>query len=174
MADLVKWVATLGGPHILSPLECVAEWQGIDDSTDLGLGDVSDYARACRVQGWLGAISCGPHFDVLVLGGDIGTVGWFPDDKGGTLVTWLGCDTEEHIIKILKERYALPESLREIDEALEFETGASGSLILFDSALSGADVYSSGKTIHLEPGRHEISAAYIETPDCIIVIREIR
>jgi hypothetical protein len=54
MTDQFHLVETTGGPHIITAVENLAKWRGIEGWTgDRELEDSSDYARACRVKGWL-------------------------------------------------------------------------------------------------------------------------
>ena len=176
MIEQFRWIDTDGGPHILSPIECLKSWCGIEGSANLGPDDKSDYARACKVRGWLGKIPSGAHAEVVVLSGDVGLVTWFPnaDGDGGLLVQWLGCDSEEAILTLLSAWEALGPEDRIFAEPLKFNTGKSGTLMLFDATERGSEITSSGLKLDLPPGHYEIRAALFKNDNCEVVLREIR
>ena len=176
MVEQFRWIDTVGGPHILAPIECLASWRGIEGFADLGPDDRSDYARACKVKDWLGKIPSGANSEVVVLSGDAGAVAWFPnaDGDGGLLVQWLECDSEEAILALLSGWGALGPEERVFAEELKFETGQSGTLMLFDATERGSEIVSSGLKVGLPPGHYEMRAALFKTDNCEVVLREIR
>jgi hypothetical protein len=176
MTDRFIWVDTTGGPHILMPLEQSSTWRGTKGSTDLGPDDLSDYAAACRVgKKFLGKVRSGAGHEVVVLSGDVGPVAWFagPGGEAGVLVQWLGCDSEEAVLALLKVWHSDPLNELLYEEVLEFETGSSGSMQLFDAAESSDQRSVTGTTIRLPFGRYKIRAAYVETANCIVVLRAV-
>jgi hypothetical protein len=176
MVEQFRWIDTVGGPHILAPIECLGSWGGIEGFADLGPDDGSDYARACKVKGWLGKIPSGANSEVVVLSGDVGSVAWFrnADGDGGLLVQWLGCDGEQAILALLSGWEALGPKERIFAEALKFDTGKSGTLMLFDATVRGSEIASSGLKLDLPPGHYEMRAVLFKTDNCEVVLREIR
>ena len=163
--------------------ELLHHWRGVEgwfDHTDPR--DKSDYARACRVNGWLGTISC-HNGTAVVFSGDVGMIAWMPNpiDDSGFLVQWLGIDDEESIEPALRSE-AVASLLGSPDaETLEFETGPSGKMRLFDSAYMGDDVFGSqlrpklidSELLRLKPGRHLMRANYFKSETIMMVVREI-
>jgi len=176
MVEQFRWIDTVGGPHILAPVESLANWRGIEGFAELGPDDTSDYARACKVKDWLGKIPSGANSEVVVLSGDVGAVAWFPnaDGDGGLLVQWLGCDSEDAILVLLSDWEALFPEDRVFAGALKFDTGQSGTLMLFDATERGSEIASSNLKLDLPPGHYEIRAALFETDNCEVVLRQVR
>ena len=176
MQDQFQWVDTTGGPHVIAAVESLAKWRGIEGWIDNGLEDPSDYARACRVRNWLGKVSSGTGCEAVVLSGDRGPVAWFPDPVGdaGVLVQWIGCDSEEAAFALLRSWQATPAGERPYAEIIEFDTGISGAMRLFDSTEVAGGSGATGLTITLQPGRHKMLAVLVEAENCVAVLREIR
>lgn len=177
MANKIRWVGTTGGPHILGPVEGLAQWRGIEGWRENRRDDESDYARACRIKGWLGKVSKGAGPELVVFSGDVGPIAWFPHVNGesGTLVQVLTCDGgEEAIFALLEDREALNRNASASEEQLEFHTGKSGVLTVFDSTIPGDDAISKGLIMRLRPSHYEIVASSAETQHCAVVLREVR
>jgi hypothetical protein len=142
MTHAHKWIETNGGPHLLLAEELLNRWRGTEGwHDDKDPADQSDYARACRVaSGWLGSIPCSDG-TAVVFGGDVGPIAWMPNlvHDGGFLVQWLGIDDEQRIEPILRSEQ-LMQLLRAPEEVVEFHTGESGTMRLFDSAEPGDDL----------------------------------
>jgi len=174
MTDQFHWIGTTGGPHILAPKELLPEWRGVEGWRDNGPDDDSDYARACAITEWLGKIRCGQG-NVVVLSGDFGHTAWIPDmtDDSGVLVTWIGCDSEEAILAYLHGENLRSQNRSPNEEVLEFETGPSGVLTLFDSSEYGEKARSNRATFKLRPGHYRIVASSVQTAECIMVLRKV-
>ncbi|MGJ4927210.1 Imm21 family immunity protein [Bradyrhizobium sp. HKCCYLS2038] len=169
------WVETTGGPHLLIPAELLSDWRGIEGWSDHDdPADQSDYARACRVTNWLGAISCGQGVAV-VLSGDAGDVAWYADDRDdrGFLVQWLGVDDERLIGPALQTSQLRADLDGPEAERLEFETGVSGVMWLIDAADWGEDRRSNHLTVALRPGRYLARAMHHDSAGLLIVVREL-
>ncbi|MGJ4993458.1 Imm21 family immunity protein [Bradyrhizobium sp. HKCCYLS3077] len=176
MTRTSTWVETTGGPHLLIPAECVSDWRGIEGWSDHDdPADQSDYARACRVTNWLGAINCGQGVAV-VLSGDAGDVAWYAEDRddGGFLVQWIGVNDEGLIGPALQTSQLRADLDGPEAERLEFETGVSGVMWLIDAADSGEDRRSNHLTLALRRGRYCARAAYHRSAGLQIVVRELR
>jgi Immunity protein 21 len=175
MANARKWIDTTGGPHVLLAEELLSHWRGVEGAFDhRDPHDLSDYARACRVTSWLGTITCGTAI-ALVLSGDAGPIAWIPNasGRGGVLVQWIGVDDEQRIDIVLQSE-ELASLLASPDvETVDFDVGATGRMRLFDSADSGNDMIGDSQELRLSPGRYRMRAAYYESPELMIVVRDI-
>jgi hypothetical protein len=176
MSAEYKWIDTSGGPHLLLAEELLPFWRGIEGWRDhRDPSDASDYARACRVSSWLGAIPCHTG-EALVLSGDHGRIAWIPNthqDGGGILVQWLGVNDEASIADVLAGKEVANVLDGPSAEEVEFSTSASGVLRLFDSAERGDKLKSASEIVRLLPGRYRVRAGYFETRSIKIVVRRI-
>ncbi len=168
------WFETAGGPAALIPSEKIAGWRGIEGWEGNTPEDQSDYARACRVRDWIGKVTSSNEVDVVILSGDVRSVAWFPNERGvgGTIVRWIYSDSEDLIDLILRERPAPSEPARP-ENSLDFDTGPSGEMYLFDSAEPGLSPIFECLKLELQPGRYHLIASYVETPKCAVVLMDI-
>lgn len=170
------WIETTGGPHLLIPFEKLPFWRGIEGwRNHQGPEDQSDYARACRVNTWLGSIVCGDGA-AIVFSGDVGDVAWYASDRGdrGHFVQWLGVD-DERLIDLALRAPQLRDDLCGADaERLEFKTGTSGVMWLIDASDPGDDLQGNHLTVVLRPGKYLARAVHYESVGLAIVVREIR
>jgi hypothetical protein len=173
----MRWIDTLGGPHILLPKELLSSWRGTEGWQDnQDPLDRSDYARACRAgNSWLSMIPCGDG-QALILGGDDGLVAWLPlaERAGGILMQWIYA-TDEEVMVDGAFNSLVTEALNGPDiEKTELLTGPSGIMRLFDSAEPGDEIRGGYQDLTLEPGRYLVRAAYVEDPrKFATVIRQI-
>jgi hypothetical protein len=58
-------------------------------------------------------------------------------------------------------------------EALNFSTGPTGEMRLFDSAEAGDELRNESDVLRLRPGTHRMRTAYFESPGIMMVVREI-
>jgi Immunity protein 21 len=175
MGRAYRWIATTGGPHVLIAEEVVRHWRGIEGWYDhRDPNDQSDYARACRVTGWLGSIRCGQG-TALVLSGDSGDIAWFPNDRddGGHLVQWIGVDDESLIPPLLRSAKLASRLAAPTSEQIAFDSGLTGTMRLFDAGRQGADTEGGHQIIALPPGRYQMRANYFQANSLAIVVREI-
>jgi hypothetical protein len=175
MSAHFHWIDTTGGPHVLGAVECLDGWRGIEDWHPGGREDSSDYARACRVQGYLGKVlSAGA--ELVVLSGDRGPIARipYPDGGGGVLIQCLASDGDHALFALLSDWEAKDPDKRPYTENLEFDTGQSGMMALFDSTQSGSKLNPAEREIvTLRLGRYQLFAAYVETAHCVVVLREL-
>jgi hypothetical protein len=173
----LHWIETTGGPHLLAPVETLSSWRGAEGWHDSVPEDASDYARACRIKGWLGKIQSGDG-EAVVLGNEPGVVAWIPeDDTSGVLVRWIGCDSEETIFDLLASRRPNHgfDSVSKLDtESEEFDTGPSGKMTLLDSSDSGYDGMFERYTFVMRPGRYRITASYVDTDLCTLLLMDVK
>ena len=160
---------------MLLPEELLDFWRGIERCRDPNdPSDTSDYARACRVRTWLGVIPCHTG-KALVLSGDVGPVAWIADvhNGGGFLVQWIGVDDEASIRAVLSGAEIANVLADPRAEEVEFSTGASGVLRLFDSVEFGSKLRGDCEMLRLVPGSYRVRAGYFESNSLMIVIRQI-
>jgi hypothetical protein len=102
-------------------------------------------------------------------------VAWIADanEDGGVLVQWLAADDEASIDRALRSR-GLANVLESLGaEEVEFSTGASGLMRLFDSAEFGNHLQSDSESVRLPAGAYRVRAGYFETSSLMIVVRKI-
>jgi hypothetical protein len=165
-----KLIGTTGGPHLLLAEELLSYWRGTEGWHDhRDPSDNSDFARACRVNSWLGLIPCHTG-QALVLSGDVGMIAWIPGNQGGMLVQWIGINDEANIADALGSRELANVLDNAAAEQIVFSTPSSGVLRLFDAADRG-DMLHSSEVLRLAPGDYCVQAGYLETPGLMIVVR---
>ena len=174
------WVETTGGPHLLLDAELATYWRGVDgwfDNEDPS--DQSDYARACRINDWLGHAPCHTG-QALVMSGDVGPIAWWPTDvtptglsQEGYFVQWLGVDDEQEIASALRSNQVSELLQSDTAERSEFKTGETGRMLLFDAADAGAELLVDHAYIDFRPGNYKIRANYLETSTMMIVLRQV-
>jgi hypothetical protein len=170
-----RWIGTTGGPHLLIAEELLAYWRGIEGWHDHGdPKDQSDYARACRITTWLGAISCHGG-TAVVLSGDVGDIAWMPTQcgEGGFLVQWLAVDDESLIEPTLRSKDMPKIFSSSKAETLEFHSGPSGAMRLFDASELGCNLRDDSQVLALKPGKYRMRAGCFDSPRVLIIVREI-
>ena len=171
MSEILKWIDTTGGPHVLIPQELVAHWKGVTgwfDNADPH--DQSDYARACRVTSWLGMVSCGAGCAV-VLSGDVGRISWVPQTQ--LLIQCIASDGDKYVNAAVSDGSFLEAVAEAHAEEIPFSTGRSGQMCLFDSSEAGTGLRSNVENLNLCPGTHVIHAGYFESRHLSVVVRRI-
>jgi hypothetical protein len=113
--------------------------------------------------------------EIVVLSGDRGPVAWipYPDGEGGMLVQCLASDGDHALLALLSHWEAKDPDKRPYTENLEFDTGPSGMMALFDSTESGSNSSAQREIFTFRPGRYQLRAAYVETAHCVVVLREL-
>ena len=171
-----QWCETLGGPHVLLSEESQFYWRGSEGYRDhADPNDHSDYAKACRVDGWLGILDR-DGYAVLVFGGDVGPVASYQDSDEDLVyfVQWLGVDHEDEILAALDDPDIQTIFSDVNSEEVSFITGKSGHLTLLDAAEQGREVRGESAKLKLLPGRYTVRAGYLETETLIIVVRKFQ
>lgn len=171
MSEMLKWIDTTGGPHVLIPQELVFSWKGVtgwfDNADPL---DQSDYARACRVSSWLGMVSCGAG-DAVVLSGDVGAMAWLSEIQ--SLVLWIASDGENYILEAARNGKLFNVLSGSDIEELTFSTGRSGAMHLFDSSHSADAPIKEREVLLLSRGRYTIRSGYFKDEHSILVVHRI-
>jgi hypothetical protein len=137
MKTTFNWVCSAGGPLIVAPAEIARYWRGVEGwspsevQRDLADESVSDYARACGIDGYLGSLKVG-HGEALILGDEPMQTAFIPRPGGGTFVRWMYAVSEGGVLR----------ALRSVTESAWEPTPhriqvCSGGLLVFDSALPG-------------------------------------
>jgi hypothetical protein len=169
------WITSTGGPHVLIAEECLKHWRGIEGWRDNDDPiNQSSYASACRISTWLGLAKCGDG-SAVVLSGDAGDIAWFPrnDDEGGHLIQWIAIDDETQIEPLLLSLELVGMLASKEAEHIEFATGETGRMWLFDSSETGNALKDEHEILALRPGRYLIRANYYNGPALSIVVREV-
>lgn len=178
----LRWIDTVGGPHLLLAEELLSSWGGIgdyeDEEDEADPLNPSDYARACRLTDRMVSVIPCSDGHALVLAGVDGKIAWIPTlgRSGGFLAQPL------HMVDEAELRFTLLSSL--VAEALNgpgaemacFSTGPSGVMRLRDSAAAGHHLgapIAQNDVLALDPGRYQMRAAFVKTDSMKIVVREI-
>jgi hypothetical protein len=161
----LQWLDTGGGPYVLVRQADLGAWGGIRSN-----GGVSDFARACDVDDYIGIIDLDED-RALVLGDDPFPTAFMPAPAlgGGYFLRWLWGDDEEDAVSAVHR-------LRPEDwtaEDLVFDAG-DGRLSLFDSVHPGESA-PRRLDIRMGPGRYAVATANVQPhPNlCLMVHRFI-
>jgi len=163
----MNWVCSAGGPLIVASAEIARLWRGGfgRQATEAGRGpsgeSISDYARACGVDGYLGTLRVGPG-GVLVLGDEPMRTAFVSKPDGGVLTRWMYAENEADVQRAVEE---IPESVWEATPH-NIEVGQRGILV-FDAAYPGdelpptEDGWAEALWIHIElpPGVYLVDTA---------------
>jgi hypothetical protein len=119
-------------------------------------------------------IHCGDS-QALILGGEVGRVAWLPlaERAGGVLVQWIYAADEKELLDSALGPLAMDVLNSPAAEKVDFLTGPSGAMRLFDAAEIGDEITGDERTLALKPGRHHIRAAYVKSARFAMVVREI-
>ncbi|MGI5490200.1 Imm21 family immunity protein [Microtetraspora malaysiensis] len=149
---LHTWVETAGGPLIVVPKSELDHWAG-GDYNDGPVETWGDYGRACAVEGYIGLVTVGAQ-QALVLGDEPAMTTYLTTER--LFLRWAAAYSEAELVSA--GRRALAGQLDwDDDEDLNWEVREQ--VVLFDSAISGADLESDERLIiDLEPGLYRVRA----------------
>lgn len=154
----MKWIESNGGPLVLVAEELLGDWRGVEGASTGEPDGATDYDRACAVTEYVETISCGSG-RVLVFGDEPFRTSWRPRPSGGDIVRWVYSDSEQSIAAAL-DTGADDAALE--DSGIQFATGPSGTLWLFDAARPGKDVGSEALKIDVGPRVLEVATGLID------------
>lgn len=171
MDDVFRWIWTLGGPHLVAPREWVAAWGGDRGWRENAPDDPSDYARACRSLNYTSVEPNGGGV-LAVLSGVAGAVTWIPCGHGeGVIVQWVGCDSEALVQEAIADPRPFADRCEGEAEEIDFATGPSGDLVIFDSVEIGDEPFGERLSFSVRPGTYRIWSGAVEPPGCMLVVR---
>lgn len=133
----INWVCSAGGPLIVAPAEIAPHWRGAhtwspSEGRRGSAGEsVSDYARACGIDDYLGTLKVG-HGKALILGDEPMQTAFISASEGGIFVRWMWAESEDGVRRALG---AVPESAWG-PTSHRIEVAREG-LLVFDSAWPG-------------------------------------
>jgi len=141
MKGSMNWVCSAGGPLIVASAEIAPHWRGgfggrpLEGGREPSGESISDYARACGVDDYLGTLEAGPG-EVLVLGDEPMPTAFIPKPGGGVLVRWMYAENEEDARRAVEK---VPESVWKATPH-KIEVGQRGLLVIFDAACPGDEL----------------------------------
>jgi hypothetical protein len=105
--ELLNWVQTFGGPHIVLPSLLSNSWEGSNVPANGRIveanfrynptGPATDYDRACDIKNWSGIITVG-NGSAIVLGGDLTIAAYYNYDGNHYLLRWLYAPNESSLL----------------------------------------------------------------------------
>ena len=159
------WVESNGGPLLLLPEKLLSLWSGTEVPTDRhveavfrwhGGGPASDYDRACDVNEYVGILTVGAGWG-LVIGDEPLPTCWISTDWGGLLARSVYAEDDGAADGALESfPLELPWERRG-----EF-SAVSSPLRLFDSADPGGDLLMPSTLVDLQPGSYDVAWARYE------------
>lgn len=150
----MKWVNSRGGPLICAEERISVYWMGAYGLSAIGGSTQrNDYERACSTCEYLGTMACaGGH--VLALGDEPLQSSFFRTLSGNLAIArWVYAQSPDDVEKFLKGPVG---DASELTSAVSFEVG-EGPLVLFDSALRGADASARCTKADVQPGSYQVT-----------------
>lgn len=136
-SNSTKWLETTGGPLLLVSLEQSKKWKGVlGPHYDLGI-QVYDEVETMVIEG------C-PY---VLLGEEAYPTTFLKAKGGGCIVRWVYGEEDQGMWSLIRQ------SAHQLDRsnvATTITTGPSGTLLLFDSSLTGSDLGGEFREIHLD------------------------
>lgn len=121
----MEWISSEGGPLILISRKYLADWTGIE-------GD--DYDRACAIDDYAGVIRVSSSQGLVFGDEPCQTAIYYAENIGVLIVRWQWAESESSVQRFVKSLTA--EEFKTPEEEIEYRVN-NGSLLLFDSVLSG-------------------------------------
>jgi len=168
MSEHLRWIESSGSPLILLPRELIACWEGIAlpgpgravEARFRWHGDfskpASDYDRACDINDYLGLLSVGTGFGLVLNDQPLRTCWFAISDSAGLLVRWDYADDENSV------QDSLTKTPGDIWQPTEFSLEVkSGELVLFDSSHQGMEAMEACEflSILLQPGLYSVDSS---------------
>ncbi len=178
----LRWVTSLGGPLLLLPASVLKYWTGYQPTNHPAAdcisprwkgdpdGPVTDYDRACSVEGYLGLIDVGDA-EGLVLGDEPNSTTWVSADGGGLLVRWVYAEDEDGVLRSLHELCDADFGKAELSLPVP-----TSPLLLFDSASpAGQELVEEALAIQMATGIYDvITADYRPNTQTQLIIHRLR
>lgn len=136
----MNWVCSAGGPLVITSVEIAPLWRGgfgrqaPEAGREPADESINDYARACRVDDWLGTLRVGTG-EALILGDEPMPTAFVSRPDGGVLIRWMHAENEADVQRAVEE---VPESAWKATPH-KIEVGRRG-LIMFDAAYPGDEL----------------------------------
>lgn len=158
----MDWIKSAGGPLICVERDLAISWRGVASKVlNPSVEAASDYDRACAVRDYAGVISVGGG-SALILGDmPLETSIWERDDGNVLIVRLFYVDSEESVLKALRE--IDDRCFENPDESISFEIG-SGKMVIFDSAISWIEEEKKTLEFEVSPAKYLILSK-IYNPD---------
>lgn len=158
-----KWIQSDGGPLICIPMSAAHLWFGTDGTSFESAGGLSDYERACAIDGYLGLIQVRDRV-ALVLG-DMPMATSILQSRLSEIyiVRLMYMDDQEDVIDYILEHQEKFER-NEQKEIVNFESDGSG-IIIFDSAYLSSECEIESISYPLTEGTYRIDTRIIELED---------
>jgi hypothetical protein len=165
---LHTWVSTAGGPLIAIPKSELNAWAGVDDN-DGPVETWGDYGRACAVEGYIGTITVGAQ-QALVLGDEPAMTTYLATER--LFLRWAAAYSEAELVAAAKRALAAEPDWDD-DEDANWEVREA--VVLFDSAIPGAELEPDGRLIiDLEPGQYRVRATYTKDEDNWMILVQLQ
>ena len=152
----LKWIDSYGGPFLLLEVGLLDQWRGVHVKNSEILE--SDYDRACKIEDYVGLVSVGSDFGIVLGGEPLMTVWYSPEPNTGLIVRWVYAENEASVIAALAHWQNLEWEKTELKVHLR-----DGKLVLFDAACEGIDLPYKIE-IEIPAGDYQIEACHYK-PD---------
>lgn len=165
--DKLDWVNSSGGPLVLMDSGLAELWRGTIGNSGSSLA-VTDYERACLINGFIGKVDVGGG-EAIVLGDEPAQSAMVKIESGLFMVVrWVWADNEADVLKSL-EGPLLSKDFEDCGFTIALPTG---NPTLFDSALSNG-IAENGAVLITEPGKYRASTLWHRpTPNLNIIVHQ--
>jgi hypothetical protein len=164
----LTWVTSAGGPLLVAPQSALSQWMGVTDH-DGPVETWGDYGRACSVGGYIGRVAIGER-QGLVLGDEPAMTAYLPAER--LFVRWVAAYEQDELVTAARQAVR---SGVEWDEDEDLVWEVEGPVVLFDSALPGAELKPDNHlVIDLEPGRYRVRATYRDNGDNRMILVQLQ
>ena len=148
----LKWIDSYGGPFLLLEEQFLDKWRGVHVKDSRVLE--SDYDRACNIEDYVGLVSVGSDFGIVLGDEPLMTVWYSPEPNTGLIVRWVYAENEASVIASLANRQNVEWEKTELKVQLW-----DGELVLFDAACEGIDLPDKIK-IEISAGDYQIETCH--------------
>lgn len=126
----LKWIGSYGGPFLLLEEQLLNQWRGVHVKNSQVLE--SDYDRACNIADYVGLVSVGSDFGIVLGDEPFMTIWYSPEPNNGLIVRWVYAENEASVIAALTNWQNI--KWEETELKVHFQ---DGKLVLFDAACEG-------------------------------------
>lgn len=151
----MNWIKSAGGPLIVAEQDLALAWRGISGSSvssEVKTKNLTDYSRACSVQGYIGIVEIDGGSGLVLGDMPLATSFWINSAGYLHLVRAFYMDLDEDVPSLLSQ---FDENVEKELVSVDFDI-SDDSVMIFDSALYGKNILSENLQLSTTPGKFRI------------------